>query len=110
MNGAEEKIPRRLQLCVAIVCGYCNRACQKNHWKKHKAHCSSVVLTKAEFLDNSHPEVVFETSEKRGSNTECSICLSDTIVNPVIVQACQHAFCLECLTNWDRPTSINQMS
>jgi hypothetical protein len=48
-------------------------------------------------LDMYKQEIV-----KPGINTECSICLTDTMEQPVVLEACQHAFCLACLQSWQR--------
>jgi Zn-finger nucleic acid-binding protein len=36
-----------------------------------------------------------------GINADCSICLS-AMEQPVVLKACQHAFCLKCLQDWER--------
>jgi hypothetical protein len=35
-------------------------------------------------------------------NTECSICLSDTIELPIVLDACRHSFCFKCIERMER--------
>jgi tetratricopeptide (TPR) repeat protein len=47
-------------------------------------------------------EAKMNSMPSQGINTECAICLSDKIEQPVILEACHHAFCLKCITSWQR--------
>jgi tetratricopeptide (TPR) repeat protein len=101
---AKPNAKRRCAHCTAGF--YCDRTCQKNHWKTHKAPCSSAVHSKAEFLNPPLPRQVIAVSahDIQACNTECPICLSDTMNDAIVIHACRHAFCMDCNTNWIRPS------
>jgi hypothetical protein len=44
-------------------------------------------------------EVPLPTGAK---NAECGICLSEEMDRPIVLSACQHAFCCTCLQTWDK--------
>ena len=39
------------------------------------------------------------TTPQEATNTDCAICLSETIVNPLVLD-CRHAFCFSCLSEY----------
>jgi tetratricopeptide (TPR) repeat protein len=100
---AKPNAQRRCSRCHLVF--YCDEACQKNAWKQHKLDCRSVTFMRANLLGFNEEEI-----HMQGINTECSICLSDTIDQPVILKACQHAFCLKCLQDWQRFKPMNVVS
>lgn len=72
---------------------YCNRDCQKSHWKQHKYKCRKAT----ESYDNWKAA----NSSTEGNATDivegpCAICLEDTVTNPVLLD-CGHVFCFSCL-------------
>lgn len=83
---------------------YCSQKCQRSHWKEHKTDCNVAVqqiykkFAKDDKADSSNNS---ETTEKSKNDT-CGICLADRkdMVNPVILKACQHAFCFPCLKKY----------
>lgn len=45
-----KQFPRsKILYCAGCDFGYCSRACQKAHWKKHKKYCKRVAKERAEF-------------------------------------------------------------
>jgi tetratricopeptide (TPR) repeat protein len=89
---------------------YCNKLFQKRHWKQHKEVCNAMMASstrdrelRSEFQNMEN--LTNLTSE--AINTECSICLSAPMEQPVVLEACQHAFCLKCIQSWQRQCFIN---
>ena len=77
---------------------YCSKKCQKKHWKEHREDCRDV---------NGMWRLAFPTActtPQEATNTDCAICLSETIVNPLVLD-CRHAFCFSCLSKYQERTS-----
>ena len=78
---------------------YCDRNCQKLHWKEHKSICKA--LTAGHKDQKSHVAKTQEaikkndTSNGNSRDLECSICL-EVMDSPVILP-CDHKFCFACL-------------
>ena len=45
------------------------------------------------------------TTTTQARNEECAICLEAPIKDPVILNACKHAFCSSCMIKWQRQAS-----
>lgn len=91
---------------------YCSQACQKRDWvHEHKKYCVSIDLMRKKTAEPEGIEenVESENADKRNHlknaiNSNCCICTTDPIENPVILRDCRHAFCGPCLINWQSRT------
>jgi len=88
--------PLRCSRCRIVY--YCNRDCQKAHYKEHKVDCRSIETMKAQMEDVGMPT----DKDVEPINDTCGICLEENMVNRTVLSECHHAFCLECLRNWQK--------
>mmetsp|Transcript_10250 Transcript_10250/g.22793 ORF Transcript_10250/g.22793 Transcript_10250/m.22793 type:complete len:241 (+) Transcript_10250:650-1372(+) len=80
---------------------YCNRDCQKSHWKTHKSKCKGL----SESLN--HWKAANSSTDGKTTDTvdgPCAICLEDTVTNPVSLD-CGHVFCFACLGEYQTTLS-----
>ena len=99
---------------------YCSRECQKADWKKgHGKHCKEPPKKKFdEFLVSSGADRVNELwqsaftsvagDDDEALNTECPICFEALPENAVVLKACRHAFCPNCLIQWQKQQTVDQ--
>ena len=99
---------------------YCSRACQVADWKEHKTYCKEPPKTKYEKLvsaeeDNEELMLnalggILASTEDGDSdeaiNTECPICFASPPNNPVVLSACRHCFCYNCLIEWQKHAAV----
>lgn len=84
------------QKCSQCKCVYyCNRTCQQEDWKYHKATCAALMPRINEFkrLDESMDRLA--AGYDRIESEECAICLGH--LNTPTLLRCGHAFCIRCL-------------
>ncbi|CAM9889157.1 unnamed protein product, partial [Heterosigma akashiwo] len=95
-NIAPEK---RCSRCLTVY--YCGVACQRSHWKAHKALCINVNVMRQKLVGIAGEEDA-EHNEMESVNTdvECGICLEDQARDPVVIPQCRHVFCFACLQQW----------
>jgi tetratricopeptide (TPR) repeat protein len=87
-----------------------------NHWKKrHKQTCRRVggdsrVNSSTVTVANERGIAVdaIDETAANAKNEQCVICLQEPIQNPVVLSACQHAFCSGCLIAWQRRSYVNR--
>ena len=79
---------------------YCNKTCQRGHWKDHKLSCAQAVAAQAEAANRER--LARAVREKGKDNVEgaeedevCVICLGEP-VNPVRLP-CGHKYCKTCV-------------
>ena len=77
---------------------YCDRNCQKNHWKAHKANCihfSSLLneMTERNTLQEAQSEKIYDPT----SPDACQICTVIPQQNDLRILSCDHRFCGSCL-------------
>lgn len=80
---------------------YCGSACQRQHWKYHKADCKVATEKIYSQLDLQKDDI--ELKEKAPADATCAICLTDQpeMKNPIVLKACQHVFCYKCLEQYE---------
>jgi tetratricopeptide (TPR) repeat protein len=79
---------------------YCDRDCQKNHWKTHKRHCKVLVTFKEETEQQNKELENFALKYDENSKEACAICYE--VVPPVeqLQLPCHHIFCSSCLLHY----------
>jgi tetratricopeptide (TPR) repeat protein len=91
---------KRCSRCQFVY--YCSAECQKRHWPEHKSDCKTAKNIKLAMMGLTEDVPVSFPESLSGINTECCICLADEIDTPVVLENCRHAFCVACLTEWQR--------
>ncbi|GMH62196.1 hypothetical protein TrLO_g1494 [Triparma laevis f. longispina] len=80
---------------------YCNRSCQKVHYKSHKAHCKPMSQRIIEGMTPDRPVIPAslraEASNNADSDYECLICFENFPKSKMQRFAdCGHQICIEC--------------
>jgi tetratricopeptide (TPR) repeat protein len=79
---------------------YCSAKCQKIHWKEHESNCIDVEVMHQKLMDNG-ASVPSSSVSSGPIDAPCGICHVENIEKPVVLE-CKHAFCFDCLNDWQQ--------
>ncbi len=78
---------------------YCDRNCQKLHWKEHKHICKALTVghdeQRTHLAKTLEAKKVLDSDSENKEDWECAICLEH--VECPVVLPCSHKFCFPCL-------------
>jgi tetratricopeptide (TPR) repeat protein len=81
---------------------YCNRDCQKNHWKAHKGICKG-LMRKHDEIEKAHQELErVEKNYVENAGEACAICFEVVPADSQVQLPCHHIFCSPCMANYQK--------
>jgi hypothetical protein len=97
--------------CSNCKCNYyCDKSCQKAHWKIHKKECIRLTKKKLAFnVADNESHTLENRNQDNASSGECCICFEQIDVNQLQLPcigvnktlftpySCNHNFCVECM-------------
>lgn len=84
--------------CSQCKCSYyCNKVCQKRHWKVHQSDCRGITMECTELNQLRDESLLFIQRYDESLTEDCCICFESVAETQKLQLACHHIFCTKCL-------------